>query len=158
MEPSCVDSVFSVISFMAFVTNSLAAPQFGVPGYSAAANMTSLFDLFDPNKVDSEPWNEFAEAYFPYAARPTPKNFTTFGHTQIDSPNRRSKFALKHPQVHKKIIAMKVDFQTILKTDPGFDPLNFHHEELLKIRQKVSLPMMSNSVCKCVVLVRTLKD
>ena len=78
MEPSCVDSVFSVISFMAFVTNSLAAPQFGVPGYSAAANMTSLFDLFDPNKVDSEPWNEFAEAYFPYAARPTPKNFTTF--------------------------------------------------------------------------------
>ena len=55
MEPSCVDSVFSVISFMAFVTNSLAAPQFGVPGYSAAANMSSLFDLFDPNKVDSEP-------------------------------------------------------------------------------------------------------
>ena len=158
MEPSCVDSVFAVISFMVFVTSSFAAPQFGVPGYSAAANMSSLFDLFDPKNIDSEPWNEFAEAYFPYAARPTQKNFTTFGHTQIDSPTRRSKFALKHPQVHKKIMAMKVDFPTILKTDPGFDPLNFHHEELLKIRQKVRLPMISNLVYDCLVLVRTLKD
>ena len=95
---------------------------------------STLFGLLE-NKAFEQNLSDF---FFPHVERSPPVGLRTY-HMQIDKPDRRSLFALKHPQLYEKSTAMKIDFGTIYQTTPSVNPLHGLQIEEEKLRNRVCM-------------------
>ena len=100
---------------------------------------STLFGLLE-NKAFEQNLSDF---FFPHVERSPPVELRTF-HLQIDKPDRRSLFALKHPQLYEKSTAMKIDFDTIYQTTPSVNPLYSLQLEEEKLRNRVCMKLSTD--------------
>ena len=100
---------------------------------------STLFGLLENKAFE----RNFSDFFFPHVERSPPVELRTF-HLQIDKPDTRSLFALKHPQLYEKSTAMKIDFDTIYQTTPSVNPLYSLQLEEEKLRNRVCMKLSSD--------------
>ena len=92
----------------------------------------SLFDMLNTLKGDQD----FSKIFFPFidnAPSLEPRHY----YIQMDKPNLRSLFALKHLKVYEKVPGQQVDFNMMIRESPGTNPLYHFQKEEENIRMKV---------------------
>ena len=99
---------------------------------------STLFGMLE-NKAFEQNFSDF---FFPHVERSPPVGLRTY-HLQIDKPDRRSLFALKHPQLYEKSTTMKIDFDAIYQATPSVNPLYGLQLEEDKLRNRVCIKILT---------------
>ena len=101
-------------------------------GISVLSSNISLFDMLNNLTGDQN----FSKIFYPFIDKAPilePRHY----YIQMDKPNLRSLFALKHPKVYVKVPGQRVDFNMMIKESPGTNPLYHFQKEEENIRMKV---------------------